>query len=98
MHKRADRKPEAVGQGELVDRPQQRNVVAVRIQRAHVTTLITLGPPPSGAKFQGQLHKLYPICVASPIVNNAGPRIVNIPRIFRNLNIFDSLIAASIYF
>lgn len=58
LHKRADHKPEAVGQAELVDCPRQRNVVAVRIQCAHETTLMTSWPPPSGAKFQGQLHRL----------------------------------------
>lgn len=40
LHKRADRKPEAVGQGELVHCSQQGNVVAVGVQGAHVTTLI----------------------------------------------------------
>lgn len=42
LHKRADRKPKAIGQAELVDGSQQRNVVAVRIQGAHVITLMTV--------------------------------------------------------
>lgn len=45
LHKRADRKPEAVGQGELVDGSWQRNVVAVGVQGAHVTTLMTITAP-----------------------------------------------------
>lgn len=59
LHKRADRKPEAVGQGELVDGSRQGDVVAVGVQGAHVTTLIASWPPPSGAKFQGQLHEIF---------------------------------------
>lgn len=42
LHKCADRKPKTVGQAEFVDSSQQRNVVAVRIQGAHVTALMTM--------------------------------------------------------
>lgn len=41
LHKCANGKPKAVGQAEFVDSAQQRNVVAVRVQGAHVTTLMT---------------------------------------------------------
>jgi len=66
LHKRADCKPKAIGQAELVDGSQQRKVVAVQIQGAHVTILMTAWwPPPSGAITRTNVR----ICVLLEIEN-----------------------------
>lgn len=52
LHEAADREPEAVGQGEVVDRLRERYVLGVRVQGADVNALMPWpsGPPPSGCK------------------------------------------------